>query len=124
MDMSPVYRKGAREHLPDAEITFDRFPVLKPLNEPVDQVRRAERKDAPELTCTRYLWLENQSNPSRRQQRQPEHLLLASVHLKTVVAYQMKLAFPFETASSLTPGLSECRAGLCGPRRLGPPSSP
>lgn len=93
MDMSPAYRKGAREHLPAAEITFDRFHVVKLLNEAVDQVRRAERKDAPELTRTRYLWLKNQSNLSRRQQRQLDHLLLASSHLKTVEAYQMKLAF-------------------------------
>ena len=93
MDMSPAYRKGAREHLPEAEITFDRFHVVKLLNEAVDQVRRAERKDAPELTRTRYLWLKNQSNLSRRQQRHLEHLLLASSHLKTVEVYQMKLAF-------------------------------
>jgi transposase len=57
MDMSPAYRKGAKEHLPDAEITFDRFHVVELLNEAVDQVRRAKRKDAPEVTRTRYLWL-------------------------------------------------------------------
>lgn len=93
MDMSPAYRKGARDHLPEARITFDRFHVVKLLNDAVDQVRRAERKDAPELARTRYLWLKNQSNLSPYQQRQLEHLLLAGSHLKTVRAYQMKLAF-------------------------------
>jgi len=93
MDMSPAYRKGAREHLPQAEITFDRFHVVKLLNEAVDQVRRSERKDAPELKQTRYLWLRNHSRLSAGQQRQLEHLLLTSSHLKTVEAYQMKLAF-------------------------------
>ena len=93
MDMSPAYRKGAREHLPKARTTFDRFHVVKLLNEAVDQVRRAERKDAPELKRTRYLWLKNQSNLSSRQQRQLEQLVLAGSHLKTVQAYQMKLAF-------------------------------
>jgi transposase len=49
MDMSPAYQKGAREHLPQARTTFDRFHVVKLLNDAVDQVRRAERKEAPEL---------------------------------------------------------------------------
>jgi transposase len=93
MDMSPAYQKGAREHLPKARTTFDRFHVVKLLNEAVDQVRRAERKDAPELKRTRYLWLKNQSSLSAHQQRQLEHLVLAGSHLKTVQAYQMKLAF-------------------------------
>lgn len=93
MDMSPAYQKGARDHLPQARTTFDRFHVVKLLNEAVDQVRRAERKEAPELTRTRYLWLKNQSNLSPRQQRHLEQLLLGRSHLKTVQAYQMKLAF-------------------------------
>jgi transposase len=54
MDMSPAYQKGARDYLPDARTTFDRFHLVKLLHEAVDQVRRAERKDAPELTRTRY----------------------------------------------------------------------
>jgi transposase len=93
IDMSPAYQKGAREYLPYAQTTFDRFHIVKLLNEAVDQVRRAERKDAPELTRTRYLWLKNQSNLSLRQQRQLDHLLLGRSHLRTVQAYQMKLAF-------------------------------
>lgn len=93
MDMSPAYRKGARESLPLARITFDRFHVVKLLNEAVDQVRRAERKEVPELIRTRYLWLKNQSNLTRQQQRQLDLLLLSHTHLKTVKAYQMKLAF-------------------------------
>jgi transposase len=93
MDMSPAFRKGARPHLPGAEITFDRFHVVKLLNEAVDQVRRAERKEVPELTRTRYLWLKNQSNLTGQQQRHLDLLLLSHTHLKTVKAYQMKLAF-------------------------------
>jgi transposase len=93
MDMSPAYQKGARDYLPDARTTFDRFHVVKLLNEAVDQVRRAERKDAPELTRTRYLWLKNQSNLSPRQQRLLDQLLLGCAHLRNVQAYHMKLAF-------------------------------
>jgi transposase len=93
MDMSPAYRKGLREHLPQARTTFDRFHVVKLMNEAVDQVRRAERGEAPELKRTRYLWLKNMSNLNPSQQRHLDQLLLGQTHLRTVKAYQMKLAF-------------------------------
>ena len=93
IDMSPAYRKGLRDHLPEANVTFDRFHVVKLLNEAVDQVRRAERKEAPELSRTRYLWLRNATSLSRAQQQLLDSLLLQHTHLRTVTAYQMKLAF-------------------------------
>jgi transposase len=93
MDMSPAYRKGAREHFPDAGITFDWFHVMKLVNEAVDQVRRAEQKDEPELKRTRYLWLKNQENLNLAQRYQLEDLLLEHTSLKTVKAYQMKVSF-------------------------------
>ena len=43
-DMSPAFIKGVEENLPNAEITFDKFHVLKTLNEAVDEVRRQEQK--------------------------------------------------------------------------------
>jgi transposase len=67
--------------------------VVKLLNEAVDQVRRAERKEAPELARIRYLWLRNRSSLSPVQQRTLEQLLLSQTQLRTVKAYQMKLAF-------------------------------
>lgn len=93
IDMSPAYRKGLREYLPAATTTFDRFHVVKLLNEAVDQVRRAERKEAPQLARTRYLWLRNLGSLSPLQQRRLEQLLLEQTQLRTVKAYQMKLAF-------------------------------
>ena len=47
MDMSPAHIKGARESFPDAEITFDRFHVVKLLNDAVEKVRRTEQKERP-----------------------------------------------------------------------------
>lgn len=43
LDMSPACLKGARERFPLAEITFDKFHVVKLLNEAGDQVRHAEQ---------------------------------------------------------------------------------
>ncbi len=59
MDMSAAYIRGAKESFPDAEVTFDRFHVVKLLNEAVERVRRAEQKERPDLKRTRWLWLWN-----------------------------------------------------------------
>ena len=48
-DMSPAFIKGVRETLPNAKITFDKFHVLKLINEAVDQVRREEAVTQPLL---------------------------------------------------------------------------
>ena len=37
-DMSPAFIKGVRENLPQAEITFDKFHILKVNNDAVDKV--------------------------------------------------------------------------------------
>lgn len=48
-DMSPAFTKGVRAELPAAEITYDRFHLVKVLNEAVDAVRREESKSVQEL---------------------------------------------------------------------------
>lgn len=45
MDMSAAYIKGARESFPDAETTFDRFHVVKLLNEAVEKCAARSRRD-------------------------------------------------------------------------------
>ena len=94
MDMSAAYMKGERESFPAAEITFDRFHVVKLLNEAVEKVRRTEQKGRPELKRSRWLWL---WNPERLSPDQREHLdeLLdpSQVALDTAEAYRLKLAF-------------------------------
>jgi len=49
MDLSPSFIAGAAESFPDAQITFDRFHVVKLLNEAMNQVRIIERKEHDEL---------------------------------------------------------------------------
>ncbi len=43
-DMSPAFIKGITECFPKADITFDKFHVIKILNEAVDEVCRQEQK--------------------------------------------------------------------------------
>jgi transposase len=41
-DMSPAFIKGVRDHLPNAEVTFDKFHVSKILSDALKRVRRSE----------------------------------------------------------------------------------
>lgn len=92
-DLSPAFQKGLREEFPNARITFDKFHVVKLLNEAVDQVRREEQKSRPELKGTRYLWIRNPLTLSAKQIAQYDRLHLPSLNLKTARAYHLKLAF-------------------------------
>lgn len=53
MDMLPACLKGAQAEFPGAEITFDKFHVLRLLNAAVDEVRRQEQRERPELKRSR-----------------------------------------------------------------------
>jgi transposase len=92
-DMSPAFIKGVEENFPDAELTFDKFHIMKVINEAVDQVRREEQKSHPELVRSRYLWLKNPQNLTKKQTSRLENLILKKLHLKTGRAYQIKLNF-------------------------------
>ena len=54
-DMSAAFIKGVGDHLPNASLTFDKFHVVRLVNDAVDEVRRQERKLHPELSGTRYI---------------------------------------------------------------------
>ena len=93
IDMSPAFIKGVTGKLPKASITFDKFHVVKLVNEAVDDVRRLETKDRPELKGSRYIWLKNPDNLTATQKTSLEVLNLPKSHLKTAKAYQFRLAF-------------------------------
>ncbi len=67
MDLSPAFQKGAAEHLPRAQITFDRFHLMKLINEAVDAVRKSEALSQPDLKKSRWLWLKNPGKLSAKQ---------------------------------------------------------
>lgn len=91
MDMSPAFISGVAQTFPDAEITFDKFHVIKHLNEALDEVRRQEQKQNPALKGSRYIWLKN---PDKLKSWQLETLAsLRKSNCKTARAYQMKLTF-------------------------------
>lgn len=98
-DMSPAFISGVQEQFPNAEITFDRFHIMKVVGDAVDQVRREEARTQPLLAKTRYIWLKNPSNLTDKQEA-----TLASLkwrNLKTARAYQLRLTLQelFQTSS-------------------------
>jgi transposase len=91
-DLSEAFLSGALEHLPDAEITFDRYHVKAQLTRAVDEVRRAERAEHGDLLKrSRYLWLRNPTNLTDRQRDRLDELLRHP--LKTARAYRWMLKF-------------------------------
>jgi transposase len=90
IDMSPAFIAGINNTFPCCEITFDKFHVIKNMNDIVDKIRRQEVKEQPILKGTRYIWLHNPGNLTARQQ--DDLTRLSKRNLKTSRAYRFKLA--------------------------------
>jgi transposase len=89
-DMSPAFIKGIEEYLPKASITFDKFHILKIINEAVDQVRREEVSLQPILTKARYVLLKNYDNLTKNQKEKLEELKLSELNLKSIRALHIR----------------------------------
>ena len=91
MDMSAAFAKGVSEQFPGASLTFDNFHLVQLLTDAVDEVRRAEQRERPELKGTRYVWLKNEWNWTEAQREAFERL--RSSNLGTVRAMHLKNVF-------------------------------
>ncbi|MCP4460486.1 MAG: ISL3 family transposase [Cytophagales bacterium] len=91
MDMSKAYIHAIKEVLPDSHICFDKFHLVKYLNDAVDKVRRREVKEQEELIKTRYIWLKNPENLTEKQRLKFEATDLANY--KTSRAWRIKENF-------------------------------
>jgi len=92
-DMSPAFIKGVGEYLPESKITFDKFHILKIINKAVDSVRRTEAKANPLLKGTRYIFLKNDNNLTKKQKASKAELSLAKLNLKSVRAMNIRESF-------------------------------
>ena len=93
LDMSPAFLRGIEDSFPAAGVTFDKFHVMKLLNEAVDQVRRQEQRQRPELKGSRYVWMKNPENLTQKQLALLDGLEVPRLNLKTARAYRMRLTF-------------------------------
>jgi transposase len=91
LDLSPAFIAGVEEHFPKAQITFDRFHVVKLLNKAMDQVRRAEREEHAALKGHKYTFLKNRVNLSEKQQAQLAELI--TLYPTLGAAYRLKVLF-------------------------------
>ena len=95
-DMWNPYIKVIREFAPQAVIVFDKFHIVRHLNNAVDEVRRKEAAELQKqgnriLNKTRYIWLKNPENLTAKQKILFHQL--AAKDLKTLRAYELKRAF-------------------------------
>jgi len=95
LDMCPSFVKATQEHLPEGEykIVFDRFHIMKLINEALDTVRKQEnallyQQGDDRLNGSRQLWLWGEENlPQKYQER---FASLKQLDLRTSRAWAMK----------------------------------
>jgi transposase len=92
-DLSKAFIKGIGENFPDAGLTFDKYHVMKIINDAVDEVRREEQLKYGELKGSRYAWLTNPENQTVKQSEVIQRFLVSRLNLKTVRAYHLRLNF-------------------------------
>jgi transposase len=91
MDLSPAFIAGGSEAFPKAQITFDRFHVVKLLNEAMNQVRIAERKEHAALKGHKYTFLKNKAALSDKKKQALEDMV--TLYPTLGAAYRLKELF-------------------------------
>jgi transposase len=76
MDLSAAYAKAVREALPHVPVVFDRFHVVKLINEKLDELRRAHVRDTEQaqrklVKGVRYLVLMGADTLDEREKKKP-----------------------------------------------------
>jgi transposase len=93
VDMSPAFKKGIDNNFPDAAIVYDKFHIIKHLNDAVNKVRIAETVEEKILKGTRYVFLKNEDNLTKKQKELLKECTMSNMNLKTVRAYNIRKAF-------------------------------
>src|SRR5215510_13942776 len=96
MDMWAAYVNLVRKHAPEAQILFDRFHIVKHLQEAVDEVRRSEVRrltgqEKATFKSTRWLLLKNPWNLTNEQEERLSTLVRWNSPI--VRAYYLKESF-------------------------------
>ena len=93
IDMSPAYKKGVAEEFGNAQVVFDKFPVVSQVNAALDEVRRREvRTDSvarTQLEKTHWLWRKNPEEWTAKEAARWEQL--KDKPLVTGLAHAMRL---------------------------------
>lgn len=102
MDMSPAFIAGYFEHFSHADLVFDKFHIVKMLNEALDDTRKAEQNEKKLLKGHRFTLLKRKSNLSEKKMMELETLLLTYPTLGEAYKYKEGFfdAFTCETAEA------------------------
>jgi transposase len=87
IDMSPAFIRGVSDHLPNAQITFDKFHVIAHASIAVDQMRRVEQRSDPELKGLRWSLLKSRDKLSAAQRTDLDALVAQVVSQRTARAW-------------------------------------
>ncbi len=90
IDMSPAYMKGVAEHLPNAQITFDKFHVIAHASKALDQTRRIEQRANPQLKGMRWALLKNPERLGPEQRAQLNALIAQAPGKRTARAWMYR----------------------------------
>jgi len=89
IDMGAAFEAGIKENFPNAEITFDKFHVIKLANEAVDEVRREEAKNDFQIKGRRYIFLKNVDHLTLEEKEALSRL--EAQNLDTIQAMQIRM---------------------------------
>lgn len=103
LDLWEPYHLAVRACLPNAQITADRFHVMKNLNDRVTEARRALQRGAPEeekapVKGCRWLLVKNADDLTAEEQAKLEAMFVASPALQRLHALKEAFRAVFETA--------------------------
>jgi len=76
IDMSAAYISGVTKNFPKASIVFDRFHIVKHLNEAVDEIRKKERKEHESLKGHKYTFLKKDKDLTYEQKTSKYEFIL------------------------------------------------
>jgi len=80
-DMSMGFTTGIKRAFKNAKIIYDKFHVMKMVNEALDKVRKSEVSEQPILKQSRYIWLKNRKNLKEEQKEKLQKM--SKMNLKT-----------------------------------------
>ncbi len=90
IDMSPAFISGVAEHLPNADITFDKFHVVAHASKALDATRRIEQRSDPDLKGLRWTLPKNPGNLGPAQRAELDALLANVVGKRTARAWMYR----------------------------------
>jgi transposase len=112
IDMSAAYKKGVAEHLPEAQVVFDRFHVMKLAGDAVDEVRKELRRAGHDMSGALWALRGNAERLKEEQRELRERLCIEHKELGRAMALRESLA---ETWNWPGPASAEMHLkGWCG----------